>query len=125
MQEKNKIDFNDIDLQKVHISNLTNEERQFIIDDNDKIEEKHYKLQYEKMQYGEDKCFYIIRLVIVCIAVFLAFAIVIIYLIHLTCPMSWRWLCKSEVTQIKDLAISIIVGLTLSIATTYFFKMKK
>jgi hypothetical protein len=50
--------------------------------------------------------------------------IIVVYLLHLAISPRWRWLSPSDLTRIEGLAITIIVGLVMSGATTYFFKKK-
>lgn len=46
--------------------------------------------------------------------------IFVIYFLHLVLPQSWRWLEPEELEQIKNLALSIAVGVTANFASGYF-----
>jgi hypothetical protein len=61
---------------------------------------------------------------IVALVVFTAIGagIVFTYVWHLVVPESWRWLTAEEVDAIKDLALSIATGVSLSLATKYTIK---
>jgi hypothetical protein len=48
--------------------------------------------------------------------------IVLVFLWNLIAPTSLRWLSIDDWERIKELSIAIIVGLLMSISTTYFFK---
>ncbi|GEM_PF-1228679 len=48
--------------------------------------------------------------------------IVFTYVWHLVVAESWRWLNAEEVEAIKDLALSIATGVSLSLATKFTIK---
>lgn len=48
--------------------------------------------------------------------------IVFTYVWHLVVPESWRWLTAEEVDAIKDFALSIATGVSLSLATKFTIK---
>lgn len=48
--------------------------------------------------------------------------IVFTYVYHLVAPTPWRWLTAAEVEAIKDLALSIATGVSLSLATKFTIK---
>lgn len=75
-----------------------------------------------KMSFKEEFWFYCVRVGFLLLSSFLSLAVVIVYMWHVIGPESLRWLCDSDLSRLKDLAITIIVGLLMSTTTTYFFK---
>lgn len=78
----------------------------------------------QAMSYHEDRWFYWVRVGFLLLASVVSAAIVIIYLWHLVMPQNLRWLCDNDFSRLKDLALTIIVGIILSLTTTYFFNKK-
>ncbi len=78
--------------------------------------------QKAAIQANEEKWLYWVRLFFLILAVLITSSVVLIYLWHLCAPECLRWLKVADLTKIKDLATTIIVGLVLSISTTFFFK---
>lgn len=74
------------------------------------------------MPFKEEYWFYCVRVGFLILSAFLSLAVVAVYMWHVIGPESLRWLCESDLTRLKDLAITIIVGLLMSTTTTYFFK---
>jgi hypothetical protein len=68
---------------------------------------------------------YRIRIFFLLIASFCTASLIIVYLWHLVVSVRWRWLTPNDMARIEGLAVTIIVGLIMSGATTYFFKRKK
>jgi hypothetical protein len=64
------------------------------------------------------------RIFFLALASFCSAATIVAYLWHLLVPAKWRWLASNDLARIEGLAITIIVGLVMSGATTYFFKKK-
>lgn len=77
-----------------------------------------------KQDFKEATWFYRVRVCFLLATSVVASCIVIVYLWHLVMPHSARWLDTHNVAEIKDLAVTIIVGLSMSFTTTYFFKRK-
>ena len=48
--------------------------------------------------------------------------IVFTYVWHIVTPCTWRWLKAEEVEAIKDLALSIATGVSISLATKFTIK---
>lgn len=49
-------------------------------------------------------------------------AMIFVYVYHLLMPDSWRWLTPEEVAAIKDLALSIMTGVSVSLAIKFTTK---
>lgn len=81
-----------------------------------------YQCARDKMSFKEEVWFYCVRVAFLVISAVLTFSVVAVYMWHVVGPEKWRWLCDSDLTRLKDLAITIIVGLLMSTTTTYFFK---
>ena len=62
------------------------------------------------------------RLIILSSLVVLCLAILIVYVLHLILPASWRWLTEVEVDTIKNISLSAFGGLIGTLATNYFLK---
>ena len=78
-----------------------------------------------KMSYQEDVCLYWVRVAFLVLGSLLTFGVIFVFISHLIMPISWRWLDDSELVKLKDIAVTIIVGLLMSAITAYFFKRKK
>jgi len=88
----------------------------------DTKEDEPYKKELAKMSFHEKRWFYGVRvgsLIFVCAA---TFVVVSIYVAHLVLPTGCRWLDAQDMSSLKDLSISITVGLLMSATTTYFFR---
>lgn len=81
-----------------------------------------YSVERKKMSFKEERWFYFVRVGFLVVSSVLTFFVVVIYMWHLLGPSSYRWLCSDDLVKLKDLAITIIVGLLMSTTTTYFFK---
>lgn len=77
-----------------------------------------------RINTNEKKWQYQLRLGLSFFAVIMTVAIVGIFVFHMITPESWRWLSPEDLKNIRDLAVTIIVGLVLSVVTTNFFKKK-
>ncbi len=78
--------------------------------------------QRKAIQAKEEKWLSNIRMIFLCLAVSITTIVLIVYFWHLCAPECVRWLDNTDLIKIKDLATTIIVGLILSISTTFFFK---
>lgn len=74
------------------------------------------------MLWREEVWLYWVRVGFLLVSALGSFSVISIYMWHLTAPQTWRWLCDADISKLKDLAITIIVGLIMSATTTYFFK---
>lgn len=83
-----------------------------------------YAPERRKQNFKEDTWFYYVRVGFLLVTSVGAACIVFIYLWNLLAPSSWRWLDTHNMAEIRDLAVAIIVGLSMSFTTTYFFKRK-
>lgn len=73
--------------------------------------EKHYKRVHCTLRHR-----IFVGAVLVVSIVFIV--IFLVYFWHLLTP--WRWLTESELEHIKNLALSIVVGVTANFASGYF-----
>lgn len=83
-----------------------------------------YAPKRREMDFREAKWFYRVRVGFLLTVSIACVGVALCYLWHLVAPDDWRWLSEKNVGAIKDLALSIIVGLTMTLLTTYFFKRK-
>ena len=66
-----------------------------------------------------------IRSVFLIISPIIVLSIIIVYLLNLLLPEHYRWLLSNDLTQVKDLFISIVAGIVLSLTTSSFLKTNK
>lgn len=83
-----------------------------------------YASQRRKLNFQEENWFYRVRVGFLLIVSASTVLVTLCYLWHLAAPEAWRWLTPKNVADIKDLALAIIVGLSMTVLTTYFFKRK-
>lgn len=76
------------------------------------------------MSYREDVWLYWVRVFFLVFSCLATLAVVTVYMWHLVAPTYWRWLADIEISKLKDLALTIIVGLIMSATTTYFLRKK-
>lgn len=107
--------------QKINVQIESDESSQ---DSTTNPDEIAFAKERQKMSFQEEKWFYWVRVSFLLMISILTFSTVFIYLLHLFLPTYWRWLSSEDIAQVRDLAITIIVGLTMSTTTTYFFKKK-
>lgn len=81
-----------------------------------------YGRKRRKMHFQEDVWLYWVRIGFLIATSLGTFGVISVYMWHLVAPANWRWLCEPDIMKLKDLAITIIVGLVMSITTSYFFK---
>ncbi|MDR3280137.1 MAG: hypothetical protein LBT23_06470 [Synergistaceae bacterium] len=83
-------------------------------------------LDYKRrvMSFNEERWFYYVRVFFLLMSSICSAAIAIVFLFHITAPERFRWLNSNELERIRELALTIIVGLVMSGSTTYFFKKK-
>lgn len=87
--------------------------------------DERFHAEREKLRYHEDVCLYYIRVGLLVFGSILAFGVVAVYIWHLVGPVKWRWLDVKDHSLLKDTAMAIIVGLSMSSLTSYFFKKTK
>lgn len=87
--------------------------------------ERPFTRERQRMSFREDVWFYWVRVGFLLFASLATLGVVSIYMLHLVIPVEWRWLCDSDMTRLKDLSLTIIVGLLMSVTTTYFFRKKR
>jgi hypothetical protein len=87
--------------------------------------EKPLKTRREEMSFSEERWFFYVRMSFLFFASIGSAVCVSVFLFNLFAPQRWRWLNESDLSKISDLAITIVVGLIMSGATTYFFKKKR
>lgn len=63
-----------------------------------------------------------IKLTVLLVFTLIGAIIISVYVWHLVGPERWRWLEDHEITAIKDLALSIATGVSLSLATKFTIK---
>jgi hypothetical protein len=90
-------------------------------EDNSPIE-KPLKTRRDEMSFSEEKWFFKVRVSFLVLAS--ACSAISVFLFNILMPERWRWLSEGDLAKIKGLAITIIVGLIMSGATTYFFRRK-
>lgn len=61
----------------------------------------------KKLEQKEKRFVYSERLIILGSLVVLCLAILIVYVLHLILPASWRWLTEVEVDTIKNISLSL------------------
>lgn len=89
---------------------------------NENVDE--YEPKRRQLNFKEENWFYRVRVAFLIIVSSFTLGIIFCYLWHLVAPKEWRWLEDIKESGLKDLALSIIVGLSMSLITTYFFKRK-
>lgn len=89
-------------------------------DQNKDVDELAVKREF--MTFREEVWFYWVRVIILVAAAFGTIGVVGVYMWHIVGPASCRWLCDTDLTKLKDLAITVVVGMLMSVATTYFFR---
>lgn len=77
-----------------------------------------------KRDFQEETWFYRVRVGFLLTVSCACVGVVLCYLWHLVAPEHLRWLSPENISALKDLALSIIVGLSMTMLTTYFFKRK-
>lgn len=90
---------------------------------NKDVDEYSHKLR--GWVYVENRLLYWIRFVFLIFTTILSLGVVTTYMWHLVGPESCRWLQGGDISKLKDLALTIIVGLIMSFATSYFFSKGK
>ena len=78
----------------------------------------------KELSFKEERWLYRTRIFFLGLASFCTALVIVIFLWHMVAVERWRWLSADEVSRIKELAVTIVVGLVMSGATTYFFKRK-
>jgi hypothetical protein len=100
-----------------------------ILEEQPQAEEKDFSdkpLEYKRKElfFKEELWFYYVRVFFLLLSAICSATVVVIFLFHLTMPERFRWLDGNELERIRELALTIIVGLVMSGSTTYFFKKK-
>ena len=83
-----------------------------------------FRQEREELSFKEECWLYRTRIFFLALASFCTASVIMTFLWHLITKPEWHWLDVVEVNSIKELAVTIIVGLVMSGATTYFFKKK-
>lgn len=78
----------------------------------------------KKRDYNEENWFFWVRMLFLLGASFVSFLIIFILFWNILMPVDWRWLCDDDLKTVKDIAVTIIVGLIMSFSTTYLFRRK-
>ena len=78
----------------------------------------------KRMAFSEERWLYRVKITFIFCFSVMGMLAVAIFLFHLVAPESWRWLTENELSKIKELTLSIIVGLIMSSSTVYFFRRK-
>ena len=76
----------------------------------------------KRLSFEEDRWFHHIHTLLLVVSVFFTLAYIFVLMWHLLMPNAWRWLTMEEYLRMKDLGVSIIVGLSMSGITSYYFK---
>ena len=84
--------------------------------------EDELEAKRKKRDFSEEGWFYWVRIIAVGVVAVLSLSIIIIYWWHLVGYEPWRWLKDCEVIHIERAAITIVVGIVGTLATTYFLK---
>lgn len=77
--------------------------------------EKPFVKERQRMSFREDVWFYWVRVGFLLFASLATLGVITVYMLHLVMPADWRWLCDSDMTRLKDLSLTIIVGLLMSV----------
>ena len=93
--------------------------------DDGNAEDKPYEKARAKLDFQETLWFYRVRISFLLSASVATFGVVLIYVLNLVLPEHWRWLNEQDMSLLKDLSISIVVGLLMSATTAYFFRRKE
>lgn len=78
-------------------------------------------LQWQK---DEHRAFHWVKMGCIYGVPVLAAVVIIVYFWNLLMPSCVRWLCTEELSGIQSLAISIVSGVSTSLAVNYFYKSK-
>ncbi len=70
----------------------------------------------------QQKVIHIIKIGLFTIVPFSLVVIMLVYFLHMVLPNSWRWLKGNELTELKDIAMPIIVGVVSTFICNYLFK---
>ena len=86
--------------------------------------EEPFETGRRRLSYREDVWQHYLRVGLLSFAALVASLAVSIFLLHLFSPTAWRWLNDSDLTRIKELALTIIVGIIVSSGILSIFKRK-
>lgn len=78
----------------------------------------------KKRDYTEENWFFWVRMFFLLGSSVASFAIIFTLFWNILAPAENRWLFDEDIKRVKDLAITIIVGLIMSFSTTYLFRKK-
>lgn len=82
------------------------------------------EIKRQKRSFSEENWLYWIRIGFMLLASCLSIVIIFTLFWHILVPREWRWLEENDIMLIKDIAITIIVGILLSLGTTYLIRKK-
>ena len=80
--------------------------------------------QRKRRDFREENWFYRVRIGFLLGGAVAALVFIAVYLLHLLLPECLRWLSEPDVSRLEKAALTIIVGIVCSLATTYFFGRK-
>lgn len=92
---------------------------------NEDDDEKAFAKACRQMRLGEEKTRSSVRQKFAYGSLGCAGILVFTYLLNLVFPEDWRWLSSADMKEIKDVAIAILTGVTVSIGTALFLDSKK
>ena len=93
-------------------------------DEQDKEVDRFLADERAKMDFHEDRWLYWIRVILLFFVLLMTLAVLFTFVFHIIMPQEWRWLSIDESKYIRDLAVTIIAGLIMSIVTAYYFKKR-
>lgn len=91
-----------------------------ILEGNNQDVDSELEAKRKLRDFSEETWFYWVRVIALCLISLCGFAIVGTYILHLIFPEKWHWVTPSQLSSLKDLAITILTGAVISQATTYF-----
>lgn len=96
-----------------------------ILDESSKLDADDSDMKiYKKWGRDEDSAVHWIKMVFIYGIPALAVVIILTYLHHIAGPHDWRWLTDDDLREIRGIAISVLSGVSSSIAVGYFFRNK-
>ena len=94
-------------------------------DEQDKEIDQLLAAKRAKLVYAEEWVLFVARVVLLSSIVFLTVAVLGTFVWHMIGPQPKRWLSVDEEKHIRDLAVTIIAGLLMSMITTYIYNKKR
>lgn len=81
-----------------------------------------YKKVQEELEVGETKLKYSMRRKVSGFLTLCAGLVVSVYTLHLILPSEWRWLSPEQLSNIKDISLTVFGSLAMSIGALFFSK---